>query len=185
MPSVATLCRFCREKLEPGAVYCAKCEQFQTFWPRFRSEITLSALLGALPMLALVYGFVRDHSVAQLSEIKALAVECGTGDITAGISNAGNRPALVAGGDLAQMTSTGAQTSVTHWRLFNSAPKGALIIEPAKPLVAGFTIGDAATGQPPRAMPGQSCTYRVALQVMDYGAKAPRQEEFSCACPAT
>ncbi|HKC03124.1 MAG TPA: hypothetical protein VKC17_07460 [Sphingomicrobium sp.] len=172
-------CRYCLKPIKAGAVYCSNCEQFQTFWSRFRSGVTFPALIGALPLFILIWTFVQDHTVTYRSALSVLPVQCAADRIVVGLTNSGNRAALVGKGSLTREAET-----VTNWSLSNPAPNGALIVDPAKPLVEAFGVGDAASGQPPLATAGQACIYKVAIDVLDFGSKTPRQEGFSCACPA-
>ena len=176
----ALACRFCREPLRAGAIYCKTCEQFQTPGARFRDGITVSALLGLLPLLALIWGFIQDRTVRTYSAVQALPVRCGTGELVVGLSNGGNRAAIVGGGTLHRDEAG----TTTQWPLANASSAGALIIDPAKPMIATFAVGGVALGEPPPGREGVTCVYRVALQVMEFGATAPREEQATCPCPA-
>ena len=163
-----------------GAVYCSNCEQFQTFWKRFKQGVTFSALLGSLPLLTLIYAFIHDHAVVYRSEVGVLPVQCATDRIVMGLTNSGNRPAIIGGGNITRIADV-----VTKWDLTNRSPNGAMVIDPAKPLVEAFAVGSAALGQPPVAAEGQKCVYKVEIEVLDFGSKVPRQENFTCTCPAS
>ena len=176
--STSVPCRYCREPIGSGAVYCTNCKQFQTFRSRFRDGVTLPALIGALPLFTLIYAFIHDRTVTYRSELSVLPVQCASDRIVVGLTNSGNRAAVVGGG-----TVTREAEAVTNWDLTNPSPNGALVIDPAKPLVEAFGVGSAALGQPPVAVAGQRCTYKVTINVLDFGSKTPRQESFSCGCP--
>ena len=160
-------------------MYCKTCEQYQTVRARWASQLSFSALIGALPLLALVYGFVQDRTTRVYSQIRALPVQCGTETVVLGLSNGGNRPAIVAGGSVQRVTAAGA----SDWALSNQAANGALAIDPAKPVIAPFGVGSVALGAPPGAGPGERCRYQIALNVLEFGETAPRQEVATCPCP--
>ncbi|MEG3164464.1 hypothetical protein U1701_07655 [Sphingomonas sp. PB2P19] len=178
-PPAEQPCRYCCEPLRARAVYCKTCEQFQTAGARWRNELTFSALLGALPLFALVYGFIHDRTTRVRSEVRALALQCGIETVVVGLTNGGNRPAVVAGGTL---TRTG-RGGTSAWALTNGAKDGALLVEPAKQVIARFGVGNDAIGQPPAAGPGEQCTYSAKLNVVEFGETKPREEVTTCACP--
>ena len=179
-PSSQQPCRFCKEPIGQGAVYCKVCKQFQTTTARWRNELTFSALLGALPLFALIYGFVQDRTTRVRSEVRALPLQCGIDMVVVGLTNVGNRPAVVAGGTLRRK----GHGQPSDWLLTNRAKEGALVIEPGKQVIAPFGVGGGALGQPPTASPGEQWIYAVALDVLEFGKAMSRREELTCSCPA-
>lgn len=173
------LCRFCKEPINTGAIYCKICENFQTTSARWKNDISFSALISSLPLFALIYSFVHDRTSSAYSKVKALPIQCRIDQVAIGLTNLGNRPAVVADGTLRRTSATG----TSDWALTNPAKEGAQIIAPSKPQITSFGIGSSALGQPPTASPGEACRYTVTLDVLEFGEVQQRKEKLTCPCP--
>jgi hypothetical protein len=183
LPSeIIARCRFCREILPAGALFCNSCEKFQSPWRRLADGIGFGAILSALPMFAIVFAFLQDRIEIPHSDVSVVPVECRLDSILLGLSNPGNRPALVHGGTV----TLDAPSPDRIARDLELTQRDAVVLAPDRTDVVRFGItknGGVEVGPMPAQPGGTSCHYQISLDVFEFGQTTAQPRQTSCACP--
>lgn len=175
-------CRYCGSTLSPGAKFCNACKKFQSRWHAFVDTISLSTFVTTLPLLAIVFAFMQDRIVFPYSEVIGVPVSCQYDTVTLGLSNVGNRPAIVKGGRLLVEPVTGDRIE----RDLVVPADRSMVLEPRKTDVRTFnitTLKGSEVGPLPPIEPGKKCSYRITLATSEFADDARQPRVISCECP--
>lgn len=185
-PSTTKSCRFCRSPMPDGAKFCTTCERFQSMRDRLTDGLSIPSLLQVLtttlPLLAIVFVFIQERIVFPYSEVKAVPVQCQADSVTLGLTNVGNRPAIVKGGHLLLTPVSGDRIERD---LTVPADRG-MVLEPGKSDVRTFnitTLQGIDVGPVPPGEPGKKCMFEIALATSEFADDARSPQRVACACP--
>jgi hypothetical protein len=180
-------CRFCRSPMPQDAKFCTTCQKFQSIRDRLTDGVSIPSLLQVLtttlPLIAIVFVFVQERIVFPFSEVTAVPVQCQFESVTLGLTNAGNRPAIVKGGRLLLTPVAGDRIERD---LIVPADRN-MVLEPGKSDVRTFsitTLDDTDVGPIPPPEPGAKCFYEITLATSEFGDEMRPPKKVSCACPA-
>jgi hypothetical protein len=167
-----------------GARYCTECEQFQGPWDRFWKAFSVSSLVALVPVVTLAVTFFAQNFERPHSRVKAVISRCTPADVTMIMSNAGNRAAVVDGGE-AVLDDSG-PTRFTRGLRPPGATFAPVVLEAGKSAVVRFDLTDpgdrdALLAMPLRPPPAR-CAYHVSLAVLEFGGDRTTPDLGGCTC---
>jgi hypothetical protein len=177
-----TPCRYCLTPMTDGAAFCTACNKFQSPWQRFTDGITISVLLSALPLIAIVFVFVQDRIVFPHSDIHVVVLRCEADFVRLAFNNAGTRAGIVASGRLAVFESE----KVIAERDMLPSEGSPIVLDRGKTALARFELGSidgVQVGGLGDIIGGRSCRYVMDLSAFEFGNEDRTQEKVSCSCP--
>lgn len=143
----------------------------------------LQIITTTLPLIAIVFVFIQDRVVFPYSEVTAVPINCSEDAVTLGLSNVGNRPAIVAGGRLAQIP----MAVPPIVRDLSAAADRSMVLEPGKTDVRSFgitTLNGVEVGPVSSVESGKQCFYRITLATLEFGVDSRPPKIVTCQCPS-
>lgn len=183
-PDPPKKCRYCCEYMHEGAVYCLKCEKFQSTHTQILSSLNVASIISVLPMIALSFAFVSDKVVPKKSEVYSVVSQCASDRVQVLFGNSGNMPAVIVPGKLSVEPDGGKQIFRDLRVADKSIPQVAAAKTTAVDFVLEYNDGVQVGPMPPmREFSGETCKYVMRVGIVDSRNKAQREEKFECPCP--
>ncbi len=141
------------------------------------SGVTIGGLVSVISVLALAWTAVNDTLVLPYSDVKGHLLACSAENVTAALTNLGNKEAIVTGGKITQ-TWTG--TGPPQERALTPLETDAILTGGKTTRVhLTATLDNVPSGIPPMHKDVQ-CAYKVRIELIGYREKS---SHFEGECP--
>ena len=146
------------------------------------SGFDLGSMTTLLPVAALVFAFIQDRVTPARSDVRAVVLGCADHSVRTGLTNVGNRPAIIRGG-VADMVAPDMTGISRQLQPLDGKP---FVLEPQKTVLSEFQFIMAADSQPSAMPPTPDsgvCRYDLKLGIADFDGRKSDQVLEPCKCP--
>jgi hypothetical protein len=159
-----------------GARRCNSCGQWLSVRDRLLNGITIGGLVSLVPVLALAAAFLNTQILYRYADVRATAIDCSPSKILVGVTNVGNRPAILQGASVVAVLD-GVDDNLVHTLTLGDQKEMALLA-PDKSVVLELKP----TNPLPPPTYNKTCGYKVTLHTLTFEHRARPVEVSSCAC---